>query len=273
VENNGMPAWGAYGAGTDNINGTLYYASDVGDAQNDQIAENSSGSSGNGAAASPVGAGGSSATSSYCAAGPNGTPAGGAVNSAGNTTSSGPEFTSTGGFGVYVGQPAGVDEVDVTAWRFNPAYGWYNPLATAAGGSYGGHNNGAYYGGGTASRSRSLSMGVLFSVSTIPFTSGGGNVQGWNYQYVPGIDQEWYKFSGSGQGLNVGASLQSSWAWGSGPWTGPFNSVNVSAAVITGSVYWTPGPGGWIGFSFGLSGGLPVGLSYETTNYSYWGGH
>ncbi|MGH7745673.1 MAG: hypothetical protein ACREQ5_12925, partial [Candidatus Dormibacteria bacterium] len=70
-------------------------------------------------------------------------------------------------------------------------------------------------------------------------------------------------------GLDVGASVQSVWAWGSGSWTGPFHSINVSAGPFAGSIFWTPGKGGWFGFSFGLGIGLPIPqAAYEVTNYT-----
>ena len=76
-----------------------------------------------------------------------------------------------------------------------------------------------------------------------------------------------YTYSGEGLGLDVGVSIQSAWAWGSGDWSGQFRSVNWSWGVFSGSVFWTPGKGGWIGLSYGLGLGLP-GIAYEETNYT-----
>jgi RHS repeat-associated protein len=118
----------------------------------------------------------------------------------------------------------------------------------------------------TAEGSAHPSMGVSLSAATVnPFTSGGGGVWGANQQSF-GVTTNDYTYSGTGAGLDVGVSVQSVWAWGSGGWGGPFNSVNFSAGVFGGSIFWTPGKGGWTGLSFGLSAGLP-GAAYETTNY------
>ena len=118
-----------------------------------------------------------------------------------------------------------------------------------------------------APRSGSPSMGVSASASTInPFTSGGGGVVGANQQSF-GATTNNYTYSGHGAGLDVGVSIQSVWAWGSGSWTGPFRSVNFAAGPFAGSIFWTPGKGGWTGFSWGLGAGLP-GLAYEETNYT-----
>jgi RHS repeat-associated protein len=115
-----------------------------------------------------------------------------------------------------------------------------------------------------------LSSGVSLSLSTInPVSSGGGGVWGYNYQSVPGARCSQYLYSGSGVGLDVGASIQSVWAWGEGEWAGEFRSVNVNFLVLSGSVFWSPGSGGWTGFTFGLGAGLP-GLAYQETNYRYW---
>jgi RHS repeat-associated protein len=111
------------------------------------------------------------------------------------------------------------------------------------------------------------SMGLSGSIATVnPFTSGNGGVWGKNAQSF-GPDTNHYNFSGKGFGLDVGGSIQSSWAWGSGNWTGVFRSINISGGPFAGSIYWTPGKGGWVGFSFGLGIGFP-GLAYEETNYT-----
>ena len=114
-----------------------------------------------------------------------------------------------------------------------------------------------------------LSMGVSISGSAIPFTnftSGGNGTWGYNQQSF-GATTNNYTYSGPGLGLNLGASVQSNWAYGSGSWEGPFHSINISAGPLAGSIYWTPGSGGWVGVSFGVGVGLPGG-SYEETNYT-----
>jgi len=121
----------------------------------------------------------------------------------------------------------------------------------------------------TGSPNNHLSMGDSASVSTVnPFTSGNGGVWGANRQSFPATTNN-YTYSGKGVGLDVGASVQSVWAWGSGSWSGPFHSINVSAGPFAGSIFWTPGKGGWTGFSFGLGVGLPIPqAAYEVTNYT-----
>lgn len=121
----------------------------------------------------------------------------------------------------------------------------------------------------TGSPNNHLSMGDSASVSTVnPFTSGGGGVWGANSQSFPATTNN-YTYSGTGVGLDVGASVQSVWAWGSGSWSGPFHSINVSVGPFAGSVFWTPGKGGWFGASFGLGVGLPIPqAAYEVTNYT-----
>jgi hypothetical protein len=118
------------------------------------------------------------------------------------------------------------------------------------------------------------SMGVSASASTVnPFTSGNGGIWGGNQQsfgsLTNGYTSNNYTYSGKGFGLDVGASVQSVWAWGSGSWTGPFHSVNVSLGPFSGSIFWTPGKGGWTGFSFGLGVSPPIPqAAYEVTNYT-----
>jgi RHS repeat-associated protein len=112
-----------------------------------------------------------------------------------------------------------------------------------------------------------LSTGISLSAATVnPFTSQSGGVWGMNRQ-GSAAGTSWYTYNGTGLGLDVGVSAQSVWASGSGPWTGTFRSINGSAGLFTGSIYWTPGEGGWIGASFGPAIGLP-GLAYEQTNYT-----
>ena len=77
----------------------------------------------------------------------------------------------------------------------------------------------------------------------------------------------YFSINAHGVGLDVGASVESVWAWGDGSWTGDFSSINGSFGVFTGSIFWSPGEGGWVGFTFGLSLGLP-GIAYEETNYN-----
>jgi len=123
-----------------------------------------------------------------------------------------------------------------------------------------------------AGNSNHLSSGVSVSGSTInPFTSGGGGVWGRNWQSIPGGTSTFntYNFSGGGAGLDVSGSIQSVWAWGNGSWTGQFNSINASAGIFSASVFWTPGKGGYIGFTFGLGLGLSIPQgAFEVTNYT-----
>jgi len=109
-----------------------------------------------------------------------------------------------------------------------------------------------------------FSTGVAFHVETVnPLTSGGGGIWGYNYQ-----NNVLYSYSGRGIGLDIGGGVESVWAYGSGPWTGEFHSVNLGFFWFTGSIFWTPGKGGWIGVSFGLSPKTPIPtVAYEVTNY------
>ncbi len=114
----------------------------------------------------------------------------------------------------------------------------------------------------------SLSSGFSESASSInPFTSGRGGVVGANQQTF-GATTNNYTYGGYGAGLDVGVSIQGTMAWGVGSWSGSFRSVNAALGPWAGSVFWTPGKGGWTGFSFGLGLGLP-GLAFEETNYTY----
>ena len=111
-----------------------------------------------------------------------------------------------------------------------------------------------------------LSMGVSVNGATVnPLTSGGGVVLGGNQQSF-GATTYNYTYSGAGAGLDVGASVQSVWAYGSGSWTGPFQSINVSLSWFTVSIFRST-DGAWHGFTFGLGVGAP-GASYEVTNYT-----
>ncbi len=118
------------------------------------------------------------------------------------------------------------------------------------------------------------SMGDSVSVSTVnPFTSGNGGIWGGNRQsfgsFTNGYTSNNYTYSGKGLGLDIGASVQSVWAWGSGSWAGPFRSINVSLGLFSGSIFWTPGKGGWTGFSFGLGVSPPIPqAAYEVTTYT-----
>jgi RHS repeat-associated protein len=117
-----------------------------------------------------------------------------------------------------------------------------------------------------------LSTGVAIHGGLLlnPITSGGGfGVGGLNWQSVPGSSSTFtgYDYLGTGDGVDVGGSIQSVWAWGSGSWTGTFKSFNVSGGLFTLSVFWTPGAGGYVGGSGGLGIGLP-GFSYQETIYT-----
>jgi RHS repeat-associated protein len=107
-----------------------------------------------------------------------------------------------------------------------------------------------------------FSSGIVVHGETInPWTSGGGEIWGYNYQ-----NNEHYTYSGHGIGLDIGVGIESVWAWGSGPWTGEVQSVNLSYLWFQVSIFWSSGKGGWFGFTFGLTAGLP-GIAYEVTNY------
>ena len=167
-------------------------------------------------------------------------------------------------------------------WYWEPEDG----SAPASGGGTGGGEAGVGAGGGGPSNAANngtpqtpqktpcavpsgnrLSLGASVQVATVnPFTSGGGGVWGANQQSF-GATTYNYTYSGTGAGLDVGASIQSAWAWGSGSWGGPFKSISFSAGPFSGSIFWTPGKGGWTGASFGLGVGSP-GAAYEVTNYT-----
>ncbi|WKD50598.1 hypothetical protein [Microbulbifer spongiae] len=114
--------------------------------------------------------------------------------------------------------------------------------------------------------------GFHLSSSTInPFTSGYGNVTGhYNDQAFfdeNGVIKKQYTYEGNGVGLDVGLSVELVLGFGEGAWEGAFNSFNLSAGAFSGSVYWSPGGGGWWGVSFGPSLGLP-GIAFEETVYT-----
>ena len=102
-----------------------------------------------------------------------------------------------------------------------------------------------------------------------PFTSGGGGVIGHNQMTFLGNQNQTkcYEYNGSGYGFDLGVGAQSVWAWGSGNWTGTFDSVPINYGPLTGSIFWSPGPGGWVGFTYGVSLGPPAGAAYEQTEY------
>jgi hypothetical protein len=115
-----------------------------------------------------------------------------------------------------------------------------------------------------------LSTGVAVHVAAVdPVTSYQGSVTGYNWQDVPGAESRHYSYTGTGMGLDAGVSVQSVWAYGSGAWTGDFRSVSYSLGWFSGSVFWSPGGGGWKGVTFGLGAGLPVPqVAYEETTYT-----
>jgi hypothetical protein len=115
-----------------------------------------------------------------------------------------------------------------------------------------------------------LSMGVQANFSTV---AGDGSVRGINLQSVPGENPTKYAYSGKGIGFDIGGSESSVWGYGNGPWTGLFKAVNLSIGVFAISIFWTPGyftsgPEGWAGVTYGMSAGPPLGASYTETNYT-----
>jgi hypothetical protein len=115
-----------------------------------------------------------------------------------------------------------------------------------------------------SSSGNQLSTGVQFNMSTVV---GSGTSSGVSHQNVPGATTSSYSYTGPGVGFDPGISVQSVWAWGSGTWTGAFENVNFSAAIFAGSIFWTPGKDGWVGFTFGFAAG-PPGASFTETNYT-----
>lgn len=113
-----------------------------------------------------------------------------------------------------------------------------------------------------------------------PFTSGGGNVNGFNRVAFSekGFESESYKYDTNdnehfGIGLDVGVGIESTWAYGEGPWNGTFYSLAGSHLWFSGSIFLSACKNSdgktvisWIGFSFGLNFGLP-GAAFEKTNY------
>ena len=67
-------------------------------------------------------------------------------------------------------------------------------------------------------------------------------------------------------GFDIGISVEGMIAWGSGDWSGPFNSVNFSYGPFAGSFFWAPGESSWWGISCGPGVGLP-GIGYEEVIY------
>jgi RHS repeat-associated protein len=108
-----------------------------------------------------------------------------------------------------------------------------------------------------------ISSGVQMDFVTAP---GVGSANGVNWQADWSGGSGLYTFTGECVGLVLGGSLQSVWAYGSGPWTGTFQSVSVSYGPFSASVFWTPGPGGWTGVTFGLGRGIP-GVGICETDY------
>ena len=125
--------------------------------------------------------------------------------------------------------------------------------------------------------------GIAFSGSTvnpflhelfdneIPFSN---DVLGKNYMYFmndDGVIYDEYMFLSlidqTCSGFDVGLSLESVWAWGSGPWDGTFCAFVFGAEFFTGSIFWSP-DFGWIGLTFGFSASpVPFTFAYEETYY------
>jgi RHS repeat-associated protein len=119
-------------------------------------------------------------------------------------------------------------------------------------------------GTGCSCPEKHLSGGLSVTAAVVLPTSGGGWVWGVNRQWGGGTNG-WYAYDGAGAGINVSATIQGNLAWGSGPWSGEFDSVNASGS-FGGSYFWSPGEcGGWKGVSGGWGPGLAA--SYEVTNY------
>ena len=119
-------------------------------------------------------------------------------------------------------------------------------------------------------------FGISFDVSSVMslLGNGGGTYFGYNLQYTDFAGWGEYKYRtpddiGS-MGFLIGPSLTFNVAWGTGPWTGLFNSYMASASYLTGGLFLTPmTPGadsGYAGFSFGVGKGLP-GFGATTTDY------
>ena len=99
---------------------------------------------------------------------------------------------------------------------------------------------------------------------------GRGTLVGYNQMTFFGNNQtKDYVYEGTGTGLDGGFAVQAVAAYGSGEWTGDFSSISLGLGPIGGSIFWSPGPGGWIGFSFGLGMGTPT-IAHEKTVYYDW---
>ena len=132
---------------------------------------------------------------------------------------------------------------------------FWGDVGTKIGGYYNFWNNG------------NISEGVTVGASTInPFTSDNGDVLGFNIQEFSDGTIGYYEVTGDGAGVDVGAFLEYNLSYGSGGWHGDFESINFGYGVLSGSVFWSPGDGGWIGVSLGGGAGLPA-LSYQETYY------
>ena len=102
---------------------------------------------------------------------------------------------------------------------------------------------------------------------------GGGEVVGLNRMFFTN-ESKWYDYGfdscaldSSGAGLDVGVAAEGVYAWGSGKWSGIFNSINPSLGPIAGSIFWSP-DFSWIGVTIGLNlSPIPAGAAYENTNY------
>jgi RHS repeat-associated protein len=119
------------------------------------------------------------------------------------------------------------------------------------------------------------SYGVAIDLSTLnPFTGGGGSIDGWNVQYVPGHGVGLYSYStpadfGSA-GFDLGLSLTMNTAIGEGNWTGDFLTGVGSVGDVAFGAFGSPAnPSelGWHGLQAGGSLGLPLGVGLTDTNY------
>jgi len=97
--------------------------------------------------------------------------------------------------------------------------------------------------------------------------AGGGHVVG--VSRMRGAADGWYGFSSTGlhnYGLDLGVTLKVVAAWGDGPWTGRFNTINVGCKGVSVNVFWNP-ERTWAGVAVGPAVGFPVTAAYEETDY------
>jgi len=88
------------------------------------------------------------------------------------------------------------------------------------------------------------------------------SVHGWAFGQTSlhGSTSGRYGFFGTVYGVSISSNVNLIAAYGKGSFEGEFSTLNIGLGRIGMGIFWSQN---WFGVTFGLSGGLPVGL--------YWG--